>query len=147
MQPPTLRPGLAAILDDIVALILPVWPELDLDETLHRKVTGEVTAYVAAQIQAMPGFLRVPYALALLGFAWLPLLRYGRTFGALSPALQRAYLARWSDAPIGAMRDFVRLIRSSALFVYFDHALIVERLEAMQRRMPAPIAPDTVAHG
>jgi hypothetical protein len=144
MQPPTLRPGPAAILHDIVTLILPAWPELDLDEALRRKITGEVTAYVAAQIQAMPRFLRGPYTLALLGFGWLPVLRYGRTFGALPSVLQKSYLAHWSDGPIGPMRDFVRLIRSSALLVFFDHALIIERLEALQ---DPSITSETVAHG
>jgi hypothetical protein len=119
---------LSATLAAIVRVILPAHPELDA--TARSAVESEVTRYVARQIQAMPGFLRLPYRAALLAFDLLPLLRYARPFRALAPAAQAAYLARWNAAPIAAMRDVIKLMRSSALLVYFDHPLVLARLEA-----------------
>jgi hypothetical protein len=130
---PKLPRGQLRVLAAIIRLITPDYP---LTDTAHRAgVQDDVTRYVASQIQGMPGFLRVPYRLALFGFAWLPLLRYARPFGRLPADVQLAYLAFWSDAPLAPMRDFVKLIRSSALLVYFDHPLVMERLEA-ERRQP-----------
>jgi hypothetical protein len=123
--------GLTTTLRIIVELILPAYPPLDAPTctTVHE----HVTRYVASQIQSMPGFLRLPYKLAFVVFDWLPLLRYGRPFRRLPGATQTAYLALWNDGPIAPMRDFVKLIRSSALLVYFDHPLVMEKLEAERR--------------
>jgi hypothetical protein len=122
------RSGLTQTLQAVVAAILPQYPALD--PAVRAAVEQEVTRYVARQIGAMPSFLRFPYRVALLTFDWLPLLRYGRPFHNLPPARSAGYLAWWNDAPILAMRDFVRLIRSSALLVYFDHPSVVQELEA-----------------
>jgi len=123
-----------AVLSDIVTLILPPYPPLDA--ATAAAVGQDVTRYVATQIQSMPGFLRLPYKLALFAFDWLALLRHLRTFRRLRPEAQQTYLALWSDGPLGPMRDFVKLIRSSSLLVYFDHPLVMQRLEA-ERRQPA----------
>jgi hypothetical protein len=134
-QASELSHGLTATLRAMVALILPAYPELDA--AARGRVEHDVTRYVAAQVRSMPGFLRLPYQLALLGFEWLPVVRYGRPFRALPPAARAAYLALWSEAPIAAMRDVVKLIRSSALLVYFDDALVMRRLEEPPQRVPA----------
>ncbi len=122
-----------AVLRDIVILIIPAYP--DLDAATRATVENDVTRYVASQIQQMPRFLRLPYKLAVVTFNWLALWRYARPFRRLPAELQSTYLALWSDAPLGAFRDFVKLIRSSALLVYFDHPLVLQRLEA-ERRQP-----------
>jgi hypothetical protein len=127
-QPPEPSAWLSATLAAIVRVILPPHPELDAAD--RNTVEVEVTRYVARQIQSMPGFLRVPYRAALLAFDLLPLLRYARPFRALAPAGQAAYLAQWNEAPIAAMRDVIKLMRSSALLVYYDHPLVIARLEA-----------------
>lgn len=123
---------LTAVLRDVLTVILPAYPELD--DPTRGAVLGDVTRYVAAQVESMPPFLRLPYRLALVALEWLPLLRYGRRFSALPPATQAAYMARWNDAPIPAVRDFVKLIRSTALLVYFDHPVILQRLENERTR-------------
>ena len=124
-----------AVLRAIVTLIAPAYP--DLDVATRATVEADVTRYVASQIQRMPRFLRLPYKLAVVTFNWLAVLRYGRPFRHLRADRQLSYLGRWSDAPLGPMRDFVKLIRSSALLVYFDHPLVLRRLEA-ERQQPAP---------
>jgi len=120
--------GLTKTLQAVVTVILPRYP--DLDPGVRVAVEQDVARYVARQIGSMPSFLRIPYRLALLAFEWLPLLFYGRPFRALPAARSARYLAWWNDAPILAMRDFVRLIRSSALLVYFDHPAVVQQLAA-----------------
>lgn len=121
-----------ATLRAIVTVVLPEYP--DLDAPRRSAIEQEVAEYVATQIRAMPGFLRVPCRLALLSFALLPMLRYGRSFGSLSRARQAAYVALWSDAPPAQMRDFVKLIRGTALLVYFDHPAVRDLLDAENAR-------------
>lgn len=115
------------VLRGIVTLVLPAYP--DLDEGARGAVERDVTDYVSTQIASMPSFLRLPYRLALLGFALLPLIRYGRSFKGLPEDRKASYFAWWNDARFSPMRDFVKLIRSTALLVYFDHPLVRERLD------------------
>jgi hypothetical protein len=120
-----------AVVGEIINVLLPGYPVLD---TAGRAaVEGDVTRYVASQIESMPGFLRLPYKLALFGFELLPLLRRGKRFGRLRDADRARYLAFWNDAPLAPMRDFVKLIRSSALLVYFDHPAVMQCLERERR--------------
>lgn len=101
-----------------------------LDPAARAGVERDVAAYVAGQIAAMPDFLRLPYRFALLGFALLPLLRFGRPFAALAPARQAACLRWWGAAPLAPMRDVVKLVRSTALLVFFDHPVVRAALDA-----------------
>lgn len=117
-----------AVVGEILQLLEPDYPELN--EAERAATHGDVTRYVAAQIQGMPTHLRLPCKLALLVFDCLPLLRHLRRFVALPAARRRDYLALWSDGPIAPMRDFVKLIRSSGLLVYYDHPLVIRRLVA-----------------
>jgi hypothetical protein len=120
-----------ATLQGIVATLMPDFPELCAED--RRAIAGDVTHYVAAQIEAMPAFLRIPYRVALLAFELLPVVRYGRPFGRLHPKARDAYLAWWSDAPGAAMRDSVKLIRSTSLLVFFDHPLVRTQLDRQRR--------------
>lgn len=113
---------------NIVALVIPEFPRLDA--TVQAQVQEDVCRYVLDQISSMAGFLAGPYRLAILGFEVLPVLRYGKAFHALPRRRQQAYLSLWSAAPLGAMRDFVKLIRSCALLAYFDHRDVRRVLEA-----------------
>ena len=116
------------VVSDIITLIIPGYPEMEAAAQVQAH--GDVTAFVGSQIAGMPSFLRFPYKLALTAFAALPLLRYGRTFTGLDAEVRAHYLALWSDAPIGVMRNFVKLIRSCAVLAYFDHPLVMRHLEA-----------------
>lgn len=128
----------ARVLSEIVRAILPSYPELE--PVVKATVHTDVTAFVASQIEAIPSFLRLPYKLALVGFNLLPLLRWARPFVRLRPEARASYVTLWSDGPIGAMRDFMKLIRSCALLAYFDHPEVARLLDA---RCPPKAAAST----
>ena len=67
------------------------------------------------------------------------MLRFGRRFVALDAERRAAYVALWSDSPIGAMRNFVKLIRGCALLAYYDHPALLEALEAQAGRVPSTL--------
>lgn len=125
-SPPRLRGRRAATVAAIVECLVPSVPALETE--VRAAVVADVVRFVSSQVAALPDFLRAPYGLALVGFEWLPLLRWGRPFGALDSARQAAYLDHWSDAPIGAMRNFVKLMRSCALLAYYDHPALAAAL-------------------
>jgi hypothetical protein len=116
----------------IVTSLAPSFPAVDA--STRRAVLTDVSSFVDAQIGALPDFLRFPYRIALTGFEWLPVLRWGRRFTALDEERQRVYVDYWSDAQLGLMRNFVKLIRSCALLAYYDHPALQERLNAQVRR-------------
>jgi hypothetical protein len=112
----------------VTGLLIPSEPRLGEDARAH--VLGSVVRFVALQVENIPAYLRLPYLVAVTGFQWLPVLRFGRRFLDLPLDSQRAYLALWSDAPLGPMRDFVRLIRNCALLAYYDHPEVRRALRA-----------------
>jgi hypothetical protein len=120
--------GVDATIAQIVAAILPDFPPLE--PAVRAAVQRDVGAYVARQIGSQPRVMRAPLALALVGFQLLPLARYARPFAALSPAQQARYVAWWGAAPLSPMRDLVKLVRGTALWVYFDHPAVAARLPA-----------------
>lgn len=130
MSPPpsfTTTPPADHRLGAIVTTLLPDFPALDGSD--RDTVERDVRAYVAGQIAAMPRFLRLPFRAALAAFELVAVVRYGRRFANLPAEHRAAYVASWSGAPVAAMRDFVKLVRSTALLVYFDHALVRVRLD------------------
>ena len=124
----------------MVERLVSSYPEVAASK--RNVVLTDVTRYVTSQIRSMPGFLRLPYRLALAAFNLLPILRYARTFVGLDPATQDAYLALWSDGPLASMRDFVKLIRSCALLAYFDHPLVMKMLTTTS---PGNVASEAVS--
>lgn len=119
-----------ATIAQIVAVVLPELPALDA--AARAEVQREVAAYVGRQVAAQPPYVRVALRLALAGFQLLPILRHARPFAALSGAQQAAYLAAWAGAPLAPMRDLVKLVRGTALWVYFDHPAVLARLPASE---------------
>lgn len=107
---------------EIVRLLTPEYPVRD--DATRAEVHHDVVAFVASQIGALPDFLRLPYKLAIVVFELLPVLRHGRPFRSLGDDAKRSYLAFWSDGKIGALRNFVKLIRGCALLAYYDHPLV-----------------------
>lgn len=113
---------------EIIACIVPALPILE--DSARAAVLADVTRFVGSQILALPDFLRIPYKLALTGFDWLAILRWGAPFRALDRERRVAYLALWSEAPLGAPRNFLKLIRSCALLAYYDHPALAVPLGA-----------------
>lgn len=116
-----------AIITAIVADLLPSHPVLD--PGARAIVTADVVAFVVAQVRGLPEFLRVPYGAASFAFDGLALLRWGRPFRMLDAARRQAYVALWTGSPLGATRNFVKLIRSCTLLAYYDHPAVRARLE------------------
>ncbi len=126
------------VVSALVALLLPDYPHVDTP--VRRKLLADVTAYVVAQIDAMPRFLRVPYRAMLTLFEYLPVLRFASRFSLLPRQRQAGYLRWWTALPLPPLRDFLKLIRSTALFVYFDHPLLQPRLETEAGFLPTEAA-------
>lgn len=116
-----------AIIRVIVVDLLPAHPALDPGD--RAAVAGDVVAFVVAQVQGLPEFLRIPYGAASFAFEGLAILRWGRTFRMLDGARRQAYVARWAGSPLGAPRNFIKLIRSCTLLAYYDHPTVRARLE------------------
>jgi hypothetical protein len=107
------------VLAGIVDTLLPSAPALQPEA--RTRVAAAATRFVVVEVESIPTFLRLPYLLAIVGFQLVSLLRYGLPFTRLSAEKQRAYVALWTDSPIGVMRDFLKLIRGCSLLAYFDH--------------------------
>lgn len=116
-----------AIVTAIVADLLPSHPALDAGE--RAAVAADAVAFVVAQVRGLPEFLRLPYGAAAFAFDGLAILRWGRTFRGLDGARRRAYVALWTGSPLGATRNFLKLIRSCTLLAYYDHPIVRARLE------------------
>jgi hypothetical protein len=116
-----------AIITAIVADLLPAHPALDPGE--RADVAADVVAFVVAQVQGLPEFLRIPYGAASFAFDGLAIVRWGRPFRMLDGARRRAYVALWTGSPLGATRNFIKLVRSCTLLAYYDHPTVRARLE------------------
>ncbi|MBN2564019.1 MAG: hypothetical protein JXQ75_24155 [Phycisphaerae bacterium] len=119
------------ILEAIVRPLLPVEPVLQPD--VRRQVEDAVVDFVAAQIRDMPSYLRLPYGFAMIGFNWMAVRQYARTYLRLDEVKQRDYIAVWIHSLISVKRDFIKLIRSCALLSYYDHPLVAAALEEWAR--------------
>ncbi len=127
-----IKPENNRLLAGMVRAILP--PHPILPPAAKTMTEQAVIANVAGQLAAMPTHLRWPYRVALGGFNWLALARYGRLFANLPPDQQQLYLRQWAGSSIRLKRDFVRLIRSCTLLQYLDHPIVLAQLEAEQNR-------------
>jgi hypothetical protein len=115
----------------VVESLLPSGPVLAAEE--RADVATDVARVVATQIAAMPTFLRLPYRAALLAFDLLPALRHGRSFRGLDAVDRAAWVRRWDERGVGAMRAFVKLVRSCTLFAWYDHPRVTAALAAGPR--------------
>lgn len=127
-----------SVVSALVVLLLPDYPHVDA--VVRHKLLADVAAYVVSQIEAMPRFLRLPYRVMLALFEVLPVLRFGNRFSALPLHQQASCLTWWAMVPLPPVRDFLKLIRSSALLVYFDHPLLQPYLEDEAVLLPAEAA-------
>ncbi|MCC6763044.1 MAG: hypothetical protein IT293_00130 [Deltaproteobacteria bacterium] len=149
---PTLRRKLghiAALATDrtvaaIAECLAPDFPRLDA--ATRAAVLSDVTAFTASQVGALPDFLRYPYRLVLMAFEWLAVPRYGRPFVALDAERRRAWVDLWAESPLGATRNFVKLVRSCALLAFYDHPALQDalRLQAGQDAEPPKDAPSAI---
>ena len=115
----------------VLAIARPLLPSFPpLGDAERKETERDLAAFLEAQLSEMPRYLALPFQLALFGFEWLPLLRYGRRYTALPRETQGRVVRAWADSPIGAMRNFVKLLRTCALFAWLDHPVVAARLES-----------------
>jgi hypothetical protein len=112
----------------VVGVLLPDFPILPDD--VRGRVEQDVAAFLGAQIAGLPTPLRMPYRLALAALGGLPVLRYGRPFTRLEHEQRVRWLDLWQERGGLATASVLKLLRSCALFAYFDHPLVTEQLEA-----------------
>lgn len=124
------------VIRSATSALLPATPPLAPD--VRTQVANDVAGFVASLIVRMPATLRVPYRVALLAFDTLPVVPHRRSFRGLDPATQQAWLRLWSDRGGTATRSFVKLLRSCALFAFFDHPQVIAALGAAGRPGAAP---------
>ena len=124
------------LLRAVVTVLLPDYPPLPDD--VRGRVEEDVTTFLAAQIAGLATPLRMPYRLALAILDGLPLLRYGRPFTRLEPVQRVRWLDVWQARGGVATASVLKLLRSCALFAYFDHPLVTEQLEAAVAARSAP---------
>jgi hypothetical protein len=114
----------------ITGMVVVFFPdEPHLTATQEQQVRRDVATFVAGQLRVMPAFLRIPYIVGLHAFDWLAILRYGLPYSNLNGVRRQHYIAFWTNSPISAMRDFVKLIRTNVLLAYLDHPIVTEALE------------------
>jgi len=107
--------------------MLPERPRLT--DTERSGVASQLEVYLERQVFSMPSYMLVAYLLALFVFEFVPVVRHGRAFSRLSPALRRDIIDSWSNSAIGPKRDLLKLIRNCALYFYLDHAVVRSHLE------------------
>lgn len=117
----------------IVATLLPQHPSLPHQDV--EVVADDVTRHVAAQLEQLPPHLALGYRLGLTAFRAAPLLRYARTWAALTPHERRSFLTSWEALPVAPTRDLIKLLRSLVLFAYYDHPVV-------RRALGCPVAND-----
>jgi len=135
MTGPELSSTRRRVVTEIIRQLVPNFPSLEA--TRRQRIEEQVGALVAAQIEAMPRFLALPYGFALTAFHWLPALRYGAPFLGLEEPAKASWVSLWSSSRLSPPRDFIKLIRSCALLAYFDHPEV-----ALQLRASAGLAAD-----
>ena len=128
--------GRTRLLRQIVGILIPSEPELDSEAS--REVEDAVVSFLAAQIQSLPVYVRIPYRFALVGFEWLAVLRFGRRYARLDDKHRRCYLRAWDQSPVGLCRDFVKLLRSCTLLAYLDHPVVARELDVAAGLQAAP---------
>jgi hypothetical protein len=127
-------PG-STLLLEVARPMLPAIPRLEPGE--REQLESELADFLSAQVGAMPGYLRIPFAATLVAFEWLPVLGRGRRYSKLEGASQARFVAACSRSGFRPFRELLRLVRSCALFFYLDHPLARARLET-QRDVPVP---------
>lgn len=75
--------------------------------------------FVIGQVGRMQGLLRVAIGILAVAFACTALLRCGGRLSRLEQPARLKVVALWRRAPIGPMREFVRMVETLALFAVY----------------------------
>lgn len=96
--------------------------------TQSDQVRLEIASFIATHIDLLPTSLTIAINLAMKAFNVESVLYHGKTFARSSQQSQSIHLKRWEKSRFAAKRDFIRFIRSLALFNYYDHPDVRSRI-------------------
>jgi hypothetical protein len=83
-----------------------------------------VPAFVVAQIQRMPDWMRPAIGLLTVAFTLQSFVTSFRLFHRRNPQSQARHYASWRNSPWGFQRNFVRLYESLAIFGW--HSIVAD---------------------
>lgn len=130
MNPPQLQ-ELAPVRRTFRAVVETVVPEAG---ELDPGGWSRVEAIVEDALRARPPSLRVQLRVLLRVVRWLPVVRWGRTFPALSLDARRRFLAFLQDAPVLLLRRGFWGIRTLAFLGFYGRREVHRELGYRSRR-------------
>lgn len=112
-DPPAELASVRDVFRAVAATVVPEARELDADGW------GRLEAIVADALSARPPAMRRQLRVLLRALEWLPVLRWGRPFTALSTDGRRRVLSALQDAPVLLLRRGFWGLRTLALMGYY----------------------------
>lgn len=123
----------------IAALTEAVVPadELDLPPGELQAVLAETSAFVGGQVDALPRRLSLMFAAGTLVFRIYVRITHFRSFCGLRPEARRRVVEQWAYGRIALFRALFKLVRSTALLVFYEAPAV---RAALDRDRPSPTA-------
>lgn len=87
--------------------------------TIADERYNRVARFVLARHAGMPDYLRLPFALATVGFGLAAVAFAGRRFHRLPHERRWSVVDRWRALPLGVARDLIRFYESLVVFGWF----------------------------
>jgi len=100
-----------------------------LSEPERTRLLGEVTGFVAGQIEALPKHLRWKAHLGIFAFTVLFQLATAGRLYRLPLEQRRRLVEQWAFGRASLPRQLFRLLRGPALLAFCDHPLVAGKLE------------------
>lgn len=132
----TLRPARRASAEPRPATVAVCEAVVPLDQlpagTDASAIVLDVARFVDDETRDLPGKLAWLFAIGMLGFRMLSLLRFLRPIERVPLAARRAWVERWAYGSLAPARQLFRGVRSTALLAFYEHEEVREQL------MPSP---------
>jgi uncharacterized protein (TIRG00374 family) len=125
---PPPAPKATRFLTAVVEPMLP-WELVTLGEAERAQLLGEVTGFVAGQIEALPKHLRWKAHLGVFAFTVLFQLATGGRLYRQPLEQRRRLVERWAFGRASLPRQLFRLLRGPALLAFCDHPFVAGKLE------------------
>ena len=92
------------------------------------EIVTDVAISLENQISLLPKSLKAAVSIALKLFNLESLITHRKTFRGQSQTARIDHFLRWERSRLAAKRDFIRFIRSMALFNFYDHPDVRTRI-------------------
>jgi hypothetical protein len=104
-----------------VALVEALVPAERIAADRRGELVRATAAFVARQLEALPGSLRLLFAIGMFGFRLLSWRRL-RSFESLPLERRRAVAAWWAWGPLPPARQLFKPVRATALLAFHEYA-------------------------